>query len=68
MREPADSVQDLPDGDRRDAESLAGDLVEKRGNARLRLPPHHLGDDVGVDEPRNRNGHVPPSPENDTGR
>ena len=40
MGEPADSVQDLPDRDRRDAESLAGDLVETGRSARFRLPPY----------------------------
>ena len=65
--EPADTVQHLPDGDGSKADALVGDRIEKGGDPRLGLRPHHFGNDVRVDQPRQRGGHSSSSRENDSG-
>ena len=49
--ETADAVEDFPDGDRRETESFNGNRIKTGGNTRLRLRSHHLGDDVGINQP-----------------
>ena len=66
-RQTADAVEDLPDGDGREPEALARDRIEKGSNPWLGPRPHHFGDDVRVDQPRERGGHSRFSPENDSG-
>ncbi len=46
--ETSDAVEDLPNGDGREADALGGDGIEKGGNAGFRSRPHHFGDDVRV--------------------
>lgn len=46
--QPADAVQDFPDGDHGQANPLGGNSIEKPGNARLWARPHHFGDNVRV--------------------
>ena len=65
--ESADTVEHLPDGDGGEADALVGDRIEKGGDPRFGLRPHHLGDDVRVDEPREPGGHSSSSRGNDTG-
>ena len=66
--ETADAVEDFPNGDGCKTDPLAGDRVQKCSDARLRVWAHHLRDDVRIEEPSHRSGHVSLSPANSTGR
>ena len=62
-----DAVKHLPDGDGREANAFGLDRIEKGGDLRFGPRAHHLGDDVGVYQPRERGGHPSSPPENDSG-
>ena len=65
--ETADAVEDFPDGDGGEANALAFDGIQESGDPRLRARPHHLGDDVRIDQPGKLGSHAPSSSANDSG-
>ena len=60
-------VEQLPDGDGGEAGTLVVDRIEKGSDPRLGPRTHHFGDDVRVNQARQRGGHSSSSRINDSG-
>ena len=62
-----DAVEDFPDGDGGEADAISFDGIQECGDSRLWAGPHHLRDDVRIDQPGKLGSHPPSSSANDSG-